>query len=220
MNSMATESSSREYRKIARARQEEETRLRITEAAVELHETVGPANTTITAIAELAGVSRMTVYNHFPAETDLFRACSSHWAEANPFPDPSAWTGIADPRDRLIRGLETLYAWYEAKADMLGNVFRDVAIVPALAEVMGELWSGYADGIVRTLAAGWRSPSEEGERVEGALSVAIDFNTWRLLAEAGTGPGTAARVASRLVTAGFEASGPAEAHSVDEGSNV
>jgi AcrR family transcriptional regulator len=217
---MTDNASSREYRKVARARREEETRLRITEAAVELHGTVGPANTTIAEIAKRAGVSRMTVYNHFPTDVDLFRACSSHWADANPFPDPSPWTEIEDPRDRLIHGLRELYVWYESKSDMLGSVFRDIGVVPALAEVMGGLWTTYVDGLIQTLAAGWRSPNEDGERIEGALSVAIDFHTWCLLAEAGTAPETAARVASRLVTAGFETSGPAESHSAAARSNV
>jgi len=201
---MTSNPPSRIYRKVARARQEEETRLRITEAAVELHGTVGPAKTTITDIAKLAGVSRMTVYNHFPTDVDLFRACSGHWAEANPFPDPSAWASIDDPRERLVRGLSDLYAWYGSKRGMLEGVFRDIAVLPALAEVMGGFWASWAGGVIRTLAAGWRSPSDTGERVETALTVAIDFHTWQLLADAGVDPDAAAAITSRLVTCGFE----------------
>lgn len=199
-------SASRPYRKVARARQEAETRRRITEAAVELHGTVGPANTTITDVAKLAGVSRMTVYNHFPTDIDLFRACSSHWAEVHPFPDPSGWAAIDDPAERLLHGLAKLYAWYEANRGMLEGVLRDVPILPALAEVMGELWTTWAGGVIRTLAAGWRSPNAEGEAVEMALTVATDFHTWRLLADADSDPPTAAAIASRLVTGGFRAS--------------
>ena len=86
---MALSPASRPYRKVARAKREEETRRRITEAVVELHGTLGPANTKITEVAKLAGVSRMTVYNHFPTEVALFVACSTHWASLNPFPDTS-----------------------------------------------------------------------------------------------------------------------------------
>ena len=100
----------RAYRKRRRAEQEEETRLRITEAAVDLHGSVGPARTTVSAIAERAGVQRATVYRHFPDEEALFAACSSHWAALNPPPDPAAWAEIADPDERLRRALSELYS--------------------------------------------------------------------------------------------------------------
>src|SRR3954447_2484557 len=91
----------RKYEKKRRAELEEETRRRITETAVELHGTVGPARTSISAIAERAGVRRSTVYRHFPDEEALFHACSSHWANANPLPDPAPWEAIDDPDERL-----------------------------------------------------------------------------------------------------------------------
>ncbi|MDX1393090.1 MAG: TetR/AcrR family transcriptional regulator [Gemmatimonadota bacterium] len=202
---MTDETTARTYRKVERARREEETRLRITRAAVELHRAVGPASTTITDIAKLAGVSRMTVYNHFPTDVDLFRACSTHWARANPFPDLSRWAGIDDPPARLDAGLRELYAWYAANADMLGGVFRDLGVVPALAEVMAELWAGYAGEVIARLADGWRSPNARGERIETALTVVVDFRTWQMLADTGSDPETAARIAGRLVTGGFAA---------------
>src|SRR5918996_4055938 len=87
----------RPYRKRRRAELEDQTRLRITEAAVELHGRVGPARTTISAVADRAGVQRATVYRHFPDEDALFAACSGHWAAMNPSPDPSAWQAIRDP---------------------------------------------------------------------------------------------------------------------------
>ena len=102
----------RAYRKRRRAEQEEETRLRITEAAVDLHGSVGPARTTVSAIAERAGVQRATVYRHFPDEEALFAACSSHWAALNPPPDPAVWAEIADPDQRLRGALAELYSWY------------------------------------------------------------------------------------------------------------
>src|SRR5512133_2458195 len=90
----------RPYRMSRRAELEELTRRRITESAVELHEELGPARTSIAAIAERAGVRRSTVYRHFPTEEALFAACSSHWRAANPAPDPTAWTMVADPAER------------------------------------------------------------------------------------------------------------------------
>ena len=98
---MSNENTKRSYRMGRRAELQEQTRQRITEAAVELHGTLGPARTSVTAVAERAGVERATVYRHFPDERALFLACSSHWRAANPAPDPAAWAAIADPDLRL-----------------------------------------------------------------------------------------------------------------------
>src|SRR3954468_5305676 len=102
----------RPYRKRVRAEHEEQTRRRITESAVELHGTIGPARTSISAVADRAGVRRSTVYRHFPDEAALFDACSSHWRAANPPPDPWAWAAIEDPSERVTAALSELYAFY------------------------------------------------------------------------------------------------------------
>src|SRR4051795_7597898 len=109
----------RPYRKRRRAQLEEETRLRIIEAAVDLHGSVGPARTTISAVAERAGVQRATVYRHFPDEEALFGACSAHWLAQNPLPDLSAWAAIGDPEARFRAALAELYAWYREGEAML-----------------------------------------------------------------------------------------------------
>lgn len=190
---------SRPYRKRKRARAEEETRRRITEAAVELHGTVGPANTTLTDVAELAGVSRATLYNHFPTQVDLFTACSAHWAAANPFPEPSTWKAIVDPAQRLARGLEELYRWYRAKEGMLGNVLRDTALLPALAEVMDDLWEGYIERVVRALAQGWPAGSIGKTELHAMLRLVVEFHTWEALAASGLEDGRAAELAASMV---------------------
>ena len=99
-----------------------DTRLRIVEAMVELHQEIGPVATTVTAIAERAGVQRLTVYRHFPDDRAMLGACSSHWLEAHPLPDPGAWTGISDPRIRLETALEFLYGWFRNGAPMLSSI--------------------------------------------------------------------------------------------------
>lgn len=193
---------SRRYRKRKRARQEEQTRQAITEAVVELHRTVGPARTKITEVAERAGVSRMTVYNHFPTEGDLIEACSSHWAAQNPLPEPRAWAAVEDPDERLRAALVELYGWYRDTEDMMGNVLRDASIVEPLRKIMEERWSPYMDTVVEVLASGWPSPGESSPRepdLRAALRVAVDFRTWRLLTDV-TGDGAeAADVATRMV---------------------
>jgi AcrR family transcriptional regulator len=189
----------RTYRKRKRAEAEEDTRRRITEAAVELHGTVGPANSTVTDVAALAGVSRTTVYSHFPTEVDLFRACSGHWASENPFPDPGSWTE-EDPSERLGAALKELYRWYGAKRGMLGNVLRDVPVVPALAEVMAGLWDGYMEAVTATLAHGWPTRSTDTDEFRAMVRLGVDFGTWRLLADSGLDDDTAAEVMARMVT--------------------
>ena len=196
---MTSGSTSRPYRKTERARQEADTRRRITEAAVELHRTLGPASTKITDVAELAGVSRMTVYNHFPTEVDLFVACSTHWATHNPFPDPAGWAAIDDPSERLVSALKELYEWYGLKEDMLGKVFRDTPVVPSLAEVMDGFWSTYVEELVRTLAHGWPAGGVADPVLQAALRLVVDFGTWRVLTGSGLDHGRAAELAAGMV---------------------
>jgi AcrR family transcriptional regulator len=202
---MAAKPTSRPYRKKKRALQEEETRQRITEAAVELHGTLGPAGTGVSDIAKLAGVSRMTVYNHFPTETDLFMACSTHWAAHYPFPEPSAWAAIDDPAERLVIALRELYQWYGRTEGMLGKVLRDAATVTAVASVLDDLWWPYMRKVVDTLLHGWAGGRTDGNELTAALRLAVDFDTWRLLTGSGLSDDSAAKLAARMVTASIAA---------------
>src|SRR6476469_5872322 len=120
----------RPYRMKARAQAQDATRLRITESAVALHGTLGPARTSMSAVAEHAGVRRSTLYRHFPNEAALFDACTAHWAAENPPPDLAAWSAIGEPAERLRRALEDLHAYYGRTEQMLDNLFRDEAVVP------------------------------------------------------------------------------------------
>jgi AcrR family transcriptional regulator len=191
----------RRYRLKKRAEQQADTRSRITDALVELHRTVGPAHTTVTEVAERAGVQRMTVYNHFPTEVEMIRACSGHWLEGHPPPDVDAWRAIADPAARLDRALGELYLYYEACEDMLGNVFRDEPIVPALAEVMQEGWWPAVDAMHDALARGRRLAGSRRANVHAALRLVLDFGTWQSLTESGLGSAEAAALAAKMVEA-------------------
>src|SRR5689334_5433138 len=125
----------RQYRMKRRAELEAATRRRITESTVELHGTVGPAHTSISAIAEHAGVRRSTVYRHFPDETALFAACSSHWRTANPVPELRDWEAIDDPGARLRTALEQLYAHYRRTERMRENLLRDEKTMPTVEKI-------------------------------------------------------------------------------------
>ncbi len=170
----------RQYRQFRRAELEAQTRLRITEAAMKLHGTVGPARTTVTAVAEEAGVQRGTVYRHFPDEDALFRACSMHWLSLNPTPRPDAWVEIEDPDQRLRRALADLYHWYERNQRMLDNVFRDAALVPAMKPAR-ERFQRLLLEMHATLMRGRRQRGRRRARVGGAVGHAIGFGAWSSL---------------------------------------
>jgi AcrR family transcriptional regulator len=174
----------RRYEKRVRAVQEEETRLRIIEAAIALHGTIGPARSTISAIAERAGVRRATVYRHFPDERALFLGCSEAFRERNPPPDPAAWVSIPDPSTRLGAALDAIYSWYERVEPMLTAVLRDAEAVPIVRELQqGRL--AYLAAVEDGLASGWGARGKAAKRVRATLSFALDFLAWRALHERG-----------------------------------
>ena len=181
-----------------RRRQEQldETRQRIAEAAFELHATVGPAQTSISAVAERAGVQRHTVYNHFPDMTSLIRACTEHGMAVTRPPMAAPWTAIADPKLRLRTGLAELYPYYRANVRLLGNVTRDLPLIgtggsEAFLERMGELFGA--------LAHGWAGdPATQRLRMV-AIGHAMAYETWRSLTEPGLSDAEAADLMLDLV---------------------
>jgi AcrR family transcriptional regulator len=181
-------SETRKYELKKRAEAMEKTRRRITDAAVELHGTLGPARTTVSAVAERAGVQRHTVYRHFPTEGDLFEACSTHWGLANPPPDASRWSGIEE-------GLDELYGWYERTESMLANILRDAELVESVGRRMGPL-EEFWEAARRRLAAGL----PRRKTVSAAIRHAVDFRTWQsLVSDGGLSRAQAARLMASLV---------------------
>lgn len=170
----------RRYRKRRRAQLEAETKLRITEAAMDLHGSIGPARTTISAVADRAGVQRGTVYRHFSDEEALFHACSSHWFEQHPLPDRAAWNAIEDPDERLRTAMGQLYAWYERGEGMLEKVTRDAPSVPALRPTM-DAFAGWFDVAVDAIVAGREERGGRRRRVRAAVAHSLSFEAWRSL---------------------------------------
>ena len=167
----------RKYELKRRAERQAETRRRIVEAAIELHSMVGPARTTVSAIAERAGVQRHTVYSHFPGERELYDACSGLHLELSPFPDPEAWLRTEPGEGRLREGLRELYAWYAANESLMANVTRDAEVHPTLREVAEARFGPPLERMRETLAEGLGG----GRRALALLDVALDFRTWRSL---------------------------------------
>jgi AcrR family transcriptional regulator len=170
----------RPYRMRRRAELEEQTRRRITESAVALHEEVGPARTSISAIADRAGVRRSTVYRHFPDEEALFAACSSHWRAANPPPDPRAWAAIEDPAARAEAAFGDLYAFYGRTQAMYGSLLRDEPLVPVVQHRLRD-FHGYLRTIQDVLIAGRGLRGRAATRTRAAIGHALAFPTWRSL---------------------------------------
>lgn len=174
--------------------------MRIIEAAIAMHGTVGPARTTISAIAERAGVRRATVYRHFPDERTLFLGCSGTFAERNPPPDPVTWASIPDPAARLEAALDALYGWYERVEPMLTAVLRDIDAMPIVKELEARRLAYLAD-VEDGLASGWGARGNAAKRLRATLGLALDFLAWRTLYERGLGRTEAIAVMSSAVRA-------------------
>ena len=170
----------RKYELKQRAESVTETRQRIVEATVELHASLGPARTTISAIAELAGVQRLTVYRHFPDERALFQACSGHWTAQNPKPDPLTWAATNDPEERLRIALIEIYAFFRATDGMTGNILRDMPELPVLREVAAPLIE-YWQTVRAVLDRGWEARGHKRTVLRAMIGHAIEFDTWRSL---------------------------------------
>jgi AcrR family transcriptional regulator len=167
----------RTYRLQRRAESQAETRRRITEAAVELHGSVGPANTTVSEIARRAGVQRLTVYTHFPDQRSLFEACTTHWFGLHPPPEPAAWEHEATGEERVRRALESLYIYYRANERMIANWLRDAQIIPVLREFAEAGYYGLLDRIAISAL-----PADAPDQTRAIFLVAAHFETWRTLA--------------------------------------
>jgi AcrR family transcriptional regulator len=199
-NKNMSSSPKRPYTLRARARRRDEVHLRITKATVHLHGTVGPARTTVSEIAKIAGVRRATVYNHFPTDMDLLDACSSHWFADNPPPDPAPWAEIQDSRRRMVEALCAMYEYYDQGQEMLEKVLRDASLVPALDEILRQKWWPMMEGIVEILAEGW---AFDAVKLRATIRVALEFGTWQKLVASGLSSNQAAHLVVRWVDPGL-----------------
>lgn len=174
-NAQARAIKKRSYRLGRRAEKQEETRRRIVEAAVELHSSLGPARTTVSQIAERAGVQRHTFYAHFPDDRSLFLACSGLALERDPLPDPDALRALPPGRERVRRGLELFYGWFERNSGQAACVLRDAEHHPLTREIVDLRMTPVFLEAAALLGEGL------GERARALVAVALDFACWRTL---------------------------------------
>ncbi len=187
----------RRYEQRKRAESQARTRQRIVEATVDLHETVGPGRTTVSAIAERAGVERKTFYRHFPDPDDVLVACSAHFRALNPPPDPHAWLELRDPVERLNHALIDVYGYYRRHRPMIGNVLRD----RELGLPVGDGFLRHRAASKKTLAHGFAPGRGRQRLLDAALELALDFHVWRTLADAGLSDQQAAKLTGASVRA-------------------
>lgn len=169
----------RTYTLKRRAEQQAETRKRIVEAAVELHGSIGPAATTISMVAERAGVQRHTFYAHFPDEWSLLLACSGLALERDPLPDAAPWRAIADPAERLSVGLRAIYDRFERNASLTACVLRDAEHHPLVQKISALRYGPAIASYREVLGAGLNA------KQRALLALALSFFTWRTLTRDG-----------------------------------
>lgn len=167
---------SRRYELKRRAERQEETRRRIVDAAITLHGSIGVTRTTVTQVAELAGVGRQTVYRHFPDEFALGRACSGLYWERNPLPDIGPWRAVADPHERLRLGLRESYAYHRRTEAMISLALADVGDSPIM-QAYHDHWQEAAV----VVASAWHVRGRERSLLRAAIGHAIVFPTWHSL---------------------------------------
>jgi AcrR family transcriptional regulator len=170
----------RKYKQTRRAEKSQNTRQQILEATMALHEDPGPAQTSIKAVAERAGVQRLTVYRHFPDETSLFEACTSHWIELNPLPVISELSSIQNPLERASQALLRFYAYYRKTSKMWSAAYRDVGKVEALKGPMKKIES-YLDSVRDDLLDQWKTDKKARQQISITLRHCLRFSTWQSL---------------------------------------
>jgi len=176
----------RTYTPRKRAEQQDETRRRIVDAAMALHEELGPSKATISSIAARAGVQRLTVYRHFSDDIALFHACTSQWLDLHPPPDPAAWIGIAAPLERARTALAALYTYYRGTERMWEVSYRDLDHTPALREPMAGVET-YLATVRDGLALAWTPEPAAHRKLRAAIGLAVRFQTWQGLRGDGLG---------------------------------
>ena len=181
----------RTYTLKRRAEQQAETRQRIVEAAVDLHSSVGPALTTISMIADRAGVQRHTVYAHFADDRSLYMACSGLAHERDPLPEAGSWWNIEDRDERLRVGLLAIYGWYERNAELAACVLRDAEYHHLTREIAELRFGPYMAAYHEVLGA------KLSTKQRALLRLALSYSTWRTLVREG-GLKAAAAVAAMV----------------------
>ena len=198
----------RRYVLKARGEQVAETKARITDAILQLHQELGPRHTTVSAIAERAGVERLTVYRHFEDDDAIYAACSQRYLEVHPPPQAEAWAGVMDPLLRTERGLQAIYGYFSRTAPLYARVYADVDEIPALAKVLAG-FDAHLQSLADDLASTWK-PDADASRRSVILRHAVGFATWQSFENLRVNDARKARLMVEWLTAPALAEHPAQ----------
>jgi AcrR family transcriptional regulator len=191
----------RKYELKSRAEHQARTRQRIVQATMELHKEVGPANTTVAEVARRAGIQRLTVYNHFPDEIELFGACQAHWMGLHPLPDFSQALALSDPSERVRMVLRNYYGWYRETEPMAEKIQRDRWSVPELNTLMERTADARLSQLTDALAKGFRTRGRRADKQRALIRLALDFWIWRRLSREGFDDPAAADLMTGAISA-------------------
>ena len=173
----------RPYHQSRRAERTDETRTRVLDAVAALQEEVGPSRTTVSSIAERAGVQRLTIYRHFPDDRLRLEAGTSRWLSAHPLPGPPSPRDAPDPVTATEAALLNLFAYYRRTTRMWTSAYRDRAEVTEVGTPVALLEARLAsigDGLFHS----WSS-EVGGLEARALIGHALRFSTWQSLAEEG-----------------------------------
>lgn len=171
-----TNMTKRSYRLRRRAESQDRTRQKIVDAAIDLHQAKGLAATTMSDIAARARVGKVTVYRHFPDEAALVGACSGQYFQRHPLPDLGGWQSIEDPVERLRGGLRDTYRYHRETEPMMTRIMAEARDLPVM-EPYHAHWRRAAE----ILADPWPGSGRDQKLLKAALTLALSFDTWRLL---------------------------------------
>jgi len=167
-----------------RAAAQEETRERIIDATVALHDEKGITQTTINDIAARAGVGAATVLRHFPDTNALVTACGQHVAAemAPPCPEDAAelFAGLTTPESRLGRLVQELHAFYARARMRIEIAEQDRTRVEALDQFLTMLEENRRALLCLTMA-----PAEPSDALITALMALSGLCVWTALRDGG-----------------------------------
>jgi AcrR family transcriptional regulator len=192
----------RKYSMEMRTAAVEETRRRIIDATVQLHNEHGVSATSMQDIADRAGVALATVYRHFPSLDDLVPACGGRNLEMNPPPTASVFERLDSGDDRVRALVQALFTHYERGVRPYEVGFAEAVTLPVMAGLMNEL-GAHVEGLVTGAIAPFNP-----DRALHALAVGLcDFRVWRSLTEAGLSSAAAAESVTRLIVTALSTQG-------------
>ena len=186
----------RKYSMDRRSATVDETRRRIVEATMALHDEQGILATSMQDIAARADVALGTVYRHFPTIEDLVPACGGRNFELNPPPNRAVFAGLPTRAERARALIAAYYAHYALHPRMFEIGMAEAEKLPALAAFMDDGKAHLLRLVTEAIA-----PTPSGADAFKLAVALCSFSSWQALTQAGFSSDAAAALASAILTA-------------------